>query len=262
MADMVVFDPATVADVATFEQPNHYSAGVRHVFVNGKAVVANGAITNERPGRALRGPGYRGPIATGTASQAPDRRQDLVVAFDDREGDDRARGRQRPRPGHRRQLPPLCRRRILRRRRRQSRGPPGQHRPARRRNPGHPVPDRRGAEPAGVPTDSVGAHERHRIETRRRHDLDGARRPRYRDRLVFHRHRRSARDGLRRPPQPRRPGVRSVRSCRARDGRGAAIQASPTGTAGPYGTESLSPPIKILKAYRRQAWSLTIQLYS
>jgi N-acyl-D-aspartate/D-glutamate deacylase len=60
MADLVVFDPATVTDVATFEQPNRYSTGVRHVLVNGKAVVANGAITNERPGRALRGRGYRG----------------------------------------------------------------------------------------------------------------------------------------------------------------------------------------------------------
>jgi N-acyl-D-aspartate/D-glutamate deacylase len=60
MADLVVFDPATVADRATFEPPNRYSIGVRHVFVNGKAVVANGAITNARPGRALRGPGYRG----------------------------------------------------------------------------------------------------------------------------------------------------------------------------------------------------------
>jgi dihydroorotase/N-acyl-D-amino-acid deacylase len=60
LADLVVFDPATVSDVATFEQPNRYSVGVRHVFVNGKAVVADGAITNARPGRALRGPGYRG----------------------------------------------------------------------------------------------------------------------------------------------------------------------------------------------------------
>ena len=51
-ADLVVFDPATVKDVATFEQPNKYSAGMRHVLVNGKAVVANGAITDERPGRA------------------------------------------------------------------------------------------------------------------------------------------------------------------------------------------------------------------
>ena len=60
VADLVVFDPATVTDVATFEQPNRYSTGIRHVFVNGKTVVANGTITNERPGRALRGPGYRG----------------------------------------------------------------------------------------------------------------------------------------------------------------------------------------------------------
>jgi dihydroorotase/N-acyl-D-amino-acid deacylase len=58
MADLVVFDPATVKDVATFAEPNKYSAGMRHVYVNGKAVVANGAITAERPGRPLRGPGY------------------------------------------------------------------------------------------------------------------------------------------------------------------------------------------------------------
>ncbi len=59
MADLVVFDPATVKDVATFEHPNHYSAGMNYVLVNGKAVIAKGAITTERPGRALRGPGYR-----------------------------------------------------------------------------------------------------------------------------------------------------------------------------------------------------------
>jgi N-acyl-D-aspartate/D-glutamate deacylase len=58
MADVVIFDPATIRDVATFDNPNHYSTGVRHVFVNGKRVVADGAITNERPGRALRGPGF------------------------------------------------------------------------------------------------------------------------------------------------------------------------------------------------------------
>ena len=57
-ADITIFDPATIRDVATFEDPNHYSVGVRHVFVNGRAVVANGAITGERPGRPLRGPGY------------------------------------------------------------------------------------------------------------------------------------------------------------------------------------------------------------
>ncbi len=59
-ADLVVFDPATVKDVATFEQPNRYSTGLNYVLVNGKAVVAKGAITAERPGRPLRGPGYKG----------------------------------------------------------------------------------------------------------------------------------------------------------------------------------------------------------
>lgn len=58
MADVVVFDPVTIRDVATFEDPNHYSVGMRYVLVNGRAVVAEGKITSERPGRALRGPGY------------------------------------------------------------------------------------------------------------------------------------------------------------------------------------------------------------
>jgi N-acyl-D-amino-acid deacylase len=60
-ADVVVFDPATVKDEATFAQPNRYSTGMRHVLVNGRAVVSGGAITSERPGRPLRGPGYTGP---------------------------------------------------------------------------------------------------------------------------------------------------------------------------------------------------------
>jgi N-acyl-D-amino-acid deacylase len=59
MADLTVFDPATIRDVATFEAPNRYSTGVKWVFVNGRPVVADGAITAERPGRALRGPGYK-----------------------------------------------------------------------------------------------------------------------------------------------------------------------------------------------------------
>ncbi len=58
-ADIAVFDADTVRDVATFQDPNHYSEGVKYVFVNGKLVVAAGKITAERPGRALRGPGYR-----------------------------------------------------------------------------------------------------------------------------------------------------------------------------------------------------------
>ena len=56
-ADLTIFDPAAVRDVATFEDPKHYSEGVRYVFVNGKAVVSEGKITDARPGRPLRGPG-------------------------------------------------------------------------------------------------------------------------------------------------------------------------------------------------------------
>jgi N-acyl-D-aspartate/D-glutamate deacylase len=59
MADVTVFDPATIHDVATFEDPSHYSVGVKYVFVNGRAVVAEGKITADRPGRVLRGPGYQ-----------------------------------------------------------------------------------------------------------------------------------------------------------------------------------------------------------
>ncbi|GMR22720.1 MAG: amidohydrolase family protein [Acidobacteriota bacterium] len=60
-ADITVFDPNTIRDVATFEDPNHYSVGVRYVLVNGRTVVDDGKITDERPGQVLRGPGYRGP---------------------------------------------------------------------------------------------------------------------------------------------------------------------------------------------------------
>jgi len=59
MADVVVFDPSTIRDVATYTEPLHYSVGVKDVFVNGRPIVLDSAITSERPGRALRGPGYR-----------------------------------------------------------------------------------------------------------------------------------------------------------------------------------------------------------
>jgi N-acyl-D-amino-acid deacylase len=59
MADITVFDPATIKDQGTFSDPMHYSIGVKHVFVNGRPVVLDGKITDERPGRALRGPGYK-----------------------------------------------------------------------------------------------------------------------------------------------------------------------------------------------------------
>ena len=58
-ADIVVFDAATIRDVSTFEDPRHYSTGVKQVFVNGRRVVADGVMTTERPGRPLHGPGYR-----------------------------------------------------------------------------------------------------------------------------------------------------------------------------------------------------------
>lgn len=56
-ADVVVFDPATIADRATFEKPHQYSVGVKHVFVNGIQVLKDGEHTDARPGRALWGPG-------------------------------------------------------------------------------------------------------------------------------------------------------------------------------------------------------------
>lgn len=59
-ADVVAFDPATVKERSTFTDPNHYSEGVLFVAVNGRLVVDEGRITNARPGRPLRGPGYRG----------------------------------------------------------------------------------------------------------------------------------------------------------------------------------------------------------
>ena len=57
-ADVVVFDPKTLDGRATFEEPFQYALGMRHVFVNGVAVVKDGNYTGALPGRALRGPGY------------------------------------------------------------------------------------------------------------------------------------------------------------------------------------------------------------
>ena len=59
MADIVVFDAAKIQDTATYEQPLQYATGISDVFVNGRPVVLNGQITQERPGRALRGPAYK-----------------------------------------------------------------------------------------------------------------------------------------------------------------------------------------------------------
>ena len=53
-ADLVLFDPATIIDRGTFEDPKRAPEGIRLVVVNGKAVVRGGAVTGERPGRTLR----------------------------------------------------------------------------------------------------------------------------------------------------------------------------------------------------------------
>ena len=58
-ADLVVFDPQTVKDKATFENPLQYSEGIPYVAVNGQLVVDGGKITSARPGRPLYGPGYK-----------------------------------------------------------------------------------------------------------------------------------------------------------------------------------------------------------
>jgi N-acyl-D-aspartate/D-glutamate deacylase len=62
-ADLVVFDPATVGDLATYEQPHQYPTGLTHVVVNGVPVVLDGTVTDARPGRMLTGSGGRGTVA-------------------------------------------------------------------------------------------------------------------------------------------------------------------------------------------------------
>jgi dihydroorotase/N-acyl-D-amino-acid deacylase len=58
-ADVIVFDPKTIIDNATFDKPHQLSTGVRDMFVNGVAVLRNGAHTGAKPGVVVRGPGYR-----------------------------------------------------------------------------------------------------------------------------------------------------------------------------------------------------------
>ncbi|MBX6315586.1 MAG: D-aminoacylase [Isosphaeraceae bacterium] len=60
-ADVVIFDPATIGDRATYEEPHQLSVGVREVFVNGEAVLQDGHHTGAKPGRIVRGPGSRTP---------------------------------------------------------------------------------------------------------------------------------------------------------------------------------------------------------
>ncbi len=57
-ADVVIFDPATVRDLATFDNPNQFSEGMEYVLVNGVPVIDQGKMTGALPGKVLRGPGY------------------------------------------------------------------------------------------------------------------------------------------------------------------------------------------------------------
>jgi N-acyl-D-amino-acid deacylase len=58
-ADLVLFDPGKIADKADFQNPHQYAVGVKHVWVNGKMVLMDGAPTSERPGRFIKGPGFQ-----------------------------------------------------------------------------------------------------------------------------------------------------------------------------------------------------------
>jgi len=58
-ADIMIFDPNTIIDRATYEQPHQLSVGVMHVLVNGVPVVSDGRVTGAKPGRIVRGPGYK-----------------------------------------------------------------------------------------------------------------------------------------------------------------------------------------------------------
>jgi N-acyl-D-amino-acid deacylase len=58
-ADLAIFDPDKIQDHATFEEPHQYSTGMVHVFVNGVQVLNKGEHTGAKPGRVVRGPGWK-----------------------------------------------------------------------------------------------------------------------------------------------------------------------------------------------------------
>ena len=63
-ADLAIFDPATVGDTATFDKPQKFATGMRHVFVNGVQILRDGQPTGATPGRVVRGPGWKRCAAT------------------------------------------------------------------------------------------------------------------------------------------------------------------------------------------------------
>ncbi len=74
-ADLVIFDPATIADHATYDHPQQYATGVRDVFVNGVQVLKNGEHTGAMPGQFVRGPGWQenatSPVAANASTMQP-----------------------------------------------------------------------------------------------------------------------------------------------------------------------------------------------
>jgi len=81
-ADLAVFDPKTVRDVATFESPNRYSEGFRYVAVNGVLVIDEGKLTGKKPGRAIRGPGFgsKSPVRSSRSGSVAHRSLELAAA--------------------------------------------------------------------------------------------------------------------------------------------------------------------------------------
>ena len=71
-ADVVLFDPATIGDVATYEQPKQFATGVSHVIVNGELVLKDGELTGALPGQVVRGRGWSGWAEGGCRPTAKD----------------------------------------------------------------------------------------------------------------------------------------------------------------------------------------------
>ena len=61
-ADLAIFDPASISDHATFDDPHQYATGMVYVIVNGELVLRNGEHTGARPGMVVKGPGWRGGV--------------------------------------------------------------------------------------------------------------------------------------------------------------------------------------------------------
>lgn len=82
-ADITIFDPSTVRDVATYENPNQYAEGIRYVIVNGQLVLDDGKMTGALPGRVLRGPAWAAPYQRAGLVRGASRILDLTYALND-----------------------------------------------------------------------------------------------------------------------------------------------------------------------------------